>query len=314
MADTYGGLGGLFGGFTNGLQMLIALQQAAENQRIRREELGVSKNREAREQHGADVAEANAPYEDVQTQLNKQNITAPLPDIRREFTPPNIGDTFQPTTQFTLPKFGAAPHVGDNKPAVPDLNTSHIAQVLERARRESTFQRSQSVLTDVLAAAGQRAQATQQPVAGAFPDKTGELAELPSGFTATPDKTFSPYQLGQGNSKFLDRLATNMRLLRARIPAPALQLLDLGIVKPGEIAKIYKGAQADIQHYIELQAQYEQLIGAVNPGGGQGQLDTGPSGGAPKDRNQIINAVIQAHPNWTDQQVADEVDRQMQAP
>lgn len=273
-----GGAGGLFSGLAQGLQLLVALRNAEENQRIARERTGLMRNKDTREQAAFDEEQANKPYTNIQDKvLAPQNITASLPDIRREYTPTPVGDTFQPTTTFQPPAFGEAPQQSGPPAPVPSLNTSHMAQVLERARRQSTDQRKLGTLQDVLTAAAQRAQQTQLPVSGAFKDQTGATAELPGGFSAQPDRTFTPYQYGAGSSRDADRLARAITMLRSRIPARALELLDLGTTKPGAVAKLFPGAQADLRHLVELQAQYERAIGAVNAGAGRSTVDTAAS-------------------------------------
>lgn len=209
-ATVFGGLGGLFSGFQNGLQILMALQKAEEDRKLRQGELDVNKGHLALDTQKYQDSEADKPYTDIQQNVLKpQNAQASLPDIRREFTPPNIGDTYQPVTQFKPPAFGknfrlTPPNVGD--PYSPTLTPgtasplqidttagSHLAQVLERAQRYSKFDTKQDILGSTLAAAGREAQATQAPVAGHFGSGADE-GQLPSGFSVTPDKTFSPWQ------------------------------------------------------------------------------------------------------------------------
>lgn len=214
MADSstvYGGLGGLFSGFQNGLQMLLALQKAEEDRKIRQGELDVNKGHLALATQQYQDTEADKPFVDIQQNVLKpQNAQASLPDIRREFTPPNVGDTYQPVTQFKPPAFGknfrlTPPNVGDSysptltpgtaSPLQTDTTAgSHLAQVLERAQRYSKFDTKQDILGSTLAAAGRVAQDTQAPVAGHFGSGANE-GELPQGFSVTPDKTFSPWQL-----------------------------------------------------------------------------------------------------------------------
>lgn len=294
MAEVIGGLGGLFEGLSRGMQMLYALRQAEEDQRIKRENLKLNQETGRREQAQWDAKEADAPYLDIQSQLNKSNVTAALPDIRNAYTPPAIGDTFQPTNKFAPPPFGGdiagsggvhMPHFGPIQPgpqgpeAAPGstqgiafghaplggLNTSHIAQVLERAKRQSGFQRGQDVLTGVLTAAQQKAQTTQQPVSGAFDTGKGQ-AELPSGFTAQPERTFQPYQYGSNQNVALQRMIQNVR---ARIPPAALLIYD---TRGGEraAADAFPGAAADIQQLNELMQMAASQGGFPQRGGAGG--------------------------------------------
>src|SRR5260221_2405251 len=108
MADTIGGLGGLFSGLSQGLQMLYALQRADAEQALRAREQGVRESSEARAQQEFESSEADKPYKDIQSQLNKANVTAALPDIQREYTPPAVADTYQPTKQLKAPAFGTS--------------------------------------------------------------------------------------------------------------------------------------------------------------------------------------------------------------
>lgn len=206
-SSVYSGLGGLFGGFQNGLQMLLALQKADEDRKIRQGELDVNKGQLGLDTQKYNDTEADKPYADIQSQHNKSNIMASQADIRREETPPPIGDTYQPTNTFQPPAFGSSGLNGPPapKPSVGGVDSSHIAQVLQRANRTSNFQRSQDVLGGVLNAASQTAQTTQQPQAGRFTAPQGDQAELPTGYSAQPDKTFSPWQMNpnHGNGRML---------------------------------------------------------------------------------------------------------------
>ncbi|MCI0349109.1 MAG: hypothetical protein L0Z53_06750 [Acidobacteriales bacterium] len=294
MADIFSGLGGAFSGLSQGLQLLLMLRRAEEDRRLRERQVGVQESQEGREQQAFEMEQANAPYEDIQSQLNKANVIAALPDVRREYAPAPVEGTYNvPEAQF--PEFGAtgaAPRQRGGPPVVQDLETSHLAQVLERASRQSMQQRRQGTTEALLADAAKVAQRTQEPVAGAFRTSVGEQAELPMGFSVQPERTFSPYQMS--SNREADRLATAIRMLRSRIPVQALNLLDLGR-KPGQVAKIYRGAQADLRHLVELQAQYERAIGAVNPGAGQGELDVpAPTSGGPVGTSVVPGSRRQA--------------------
>lgn len=201
-----GGLGGLFGGFQNGLQMLLALQKAEEDRAIRAREATTNEGElSLKRQQYADT-EADKPALNIQKEvLGPQNIQATLPDIQREYTPPSVADTFKPKP-FAPPAFGSGYNQRPTGPTLAqgsapgldlsgsDAQGSHIAQVLERAKRYSNFNANQDILSSTLAAAGRTAQATQAPVAGHFGSGADE-GTLPQGFTATADKTFSPWQM-----------------------------------------------------------------------------------------------------------------------
>ena len=316
MANIAGGAGGLFSGFSQGLQILLALRQAEEDRKLRERNTVEAERRGAHETAMDLAAEERQPFQDIQKQLNAQNITAPLGDIRREYTPPAEADTFQPTTSFAPPAFGAGQTSGPPQP-VQDLNTSHVAQVLERANRRSMHQRKIATLTDLLTQAGTQAQKTQVPVSGAFgPTETvnGQQVrpQLPENFTAQPDRTFSPVQMGVGKNPEADRLARLITMVRARIPPQALLLLDT--MPPGQVAKMpmFRGARNDIRYLVELTAQYARAINA--PEGERAGEQAGGAGGATKSPEDWVNEVTAEHPNWSAEQVAAEAKRRAGVP
>lgn len=213
MPNFYGGAGGLFGGLTEGLQLILALRRADEAQRMQRERLGLDTKREGREQQAQDIEQERAPFEDIQRTLTRRNVAADLPSIRREYTPPALADTFQPTNTFEAPAFGGAPQQSGPPAPVPNLNTSHIAQVLERANRRSEHDIKLSALDAALTGAETKAQQTQLPTAEG----------LPQGFEAQPDKTFTPYQMS-GRPDPLDNIFGP--LLNNPVNAKILQKVD----------------------------------------------------------------------------------------
>lgn len=288
MPDFYGGAGGLFGGLTQGLQLILALRNAEEQRRIRQGELDLDKKREGRVQAAQDIEQERAPYEDIQGQLNKRNIMADLPAIRREYTPTPEADTYQSANPFegpqafnappapaAAPSFGAAP-LQQSGPPRPSFNpaTSHLAQVLERASRRSEFDLRKSALDQALNSAAVQAQETQLPV----------IEGLPQGFEAQPDKTFTPYQMSP----------------RPDRPDPLDNIFGPLLNNPVN-AKILQ--KTDPITYREFEAWKARRIGSAGAGA--------PS---PKTAQQHIDDILQEHPSWTDQQVADEVRRRMATP
>lgn len=289
MAGSFtGGAGGLFSGLAQGLQLLVALRNAEADRQLRERNTAEAERRGAHDIAMDEASEERKPFEDIQTQINKRNVVASLGDVRREYTPPAVGDTFQPTNKFAPPEFNAAapqptPSFGQQSgppSPVPNLNTSHIAQVLERAQRRTGHDYKMSALDAALTGAEQQAQQTQLPVSEG----------LPSGFEAQPDKTFTPYQLS-GRPDPLDNIFGP--LLNNPVNAKILQ-------------------KTDPITYQQFEAWKARRIGGggTPPGGGGGNPGT-PSA---KTADQHIQDVLQEHPSWTDQQVADEVRRRMSMP
>lgn len=284
MPDFYGGAGGLFSGLSQGLQLILALRNADADRELRARNTAEAERRGKHETDMDVAAEERRPFENIQDQLNKRNVVASFDDIRREYTPPALGDTFQPTNAFEAPQFGGAPPTaptpqfgsmqqsGPPSP-VPNLQTSHIAQVLERAKRRSNFDLHRSALDEALNTAEVQAQETQLPV----------TAGLPQGFEAQPDKTFTPYQLS-GRPDPLDNIFGP--LLNNPVNAKMLQ-------------------KTDPITYQQFEAWKARRIGA-------GSAATGAPG--TKTAQQHIDDVLREHPSWTDAQVADEVRRRMATP
>lgn len=320
----YSGLGGLFGGFQNGLQMLLALQKADEDRKIRQGELGVNQGElKLKQQQYADT-EADKPYADIQSQHNKSNIMASQADIRREETPPPIGDTYQPTNKFQPPAFGS--NGLGNAPApqhapIGGLDSSHIAQVLQRANRTSNFQRNQDVLGGVLNAASQTAQTTQQPQAGRFTTPQGEQAELPTGYTAQPDKTFSPWQMNpnHGSGRMLwpqIQQEAERRYKDARTAYDRDHVMGMNVQGNPETAPDRNTFMRDvINEYVaggKLSDSDAAAMG-LNTGSDFGNVQGGSSttaapgrGAAQKTPAQWVAEVRAEHPQWTPEQLAAE--------
>lgn len=268
MADFYGGAGGLFSGLSQGLQIILALRQAAENQRIARERTGLMRNQDTREQAAMANTVADAPYEDIQGQLNKMGVIAGREDVRREYEPPAdasyepVGETFKPLTSFQPPAFGG-PKPPQSSPApVPNLETSHIAQVLERAKRSAGAGHLAKVdaLTRALGVASGQAQETQRPV----------TEGLPTGFTATPDKTFTPYQLS-GRPDPLDNIfgpllnnPIGVEMLKVTDPITYQQFLKWKTRRVGGGADIGgAGADPNDPQPGETVQQYADRVGPI---------------------------------------------------
>ena len=278
MADVLGGLGGLFGGLSRGMQLLIALKAAEEDRELKARGVATDEDTARLNREKFQAGEEAKPIEDIQGQLNKRNVTANAVDIRREYTPPAIGDTFSPATKFAPPE-----HLGATAPTAPgaveaplapktrhgldtsqgDINKSHIAQVLERAKRYSKFDLKQSALDAALSAAEQKAQQTQLPESGG----------LPTGFEAQPDKTFTPYQMS-GRPDPLDNIFGP--LLNNPINADILKTTDPTTYRQFELWKARRIGRGGGGAPSQQQADYDRAAAALRAQGKDPEQVLGP--------------------------------------